>query len=81
MFWDHAMAFSDRLLLEFLRHKASHLEGTRLRYEELARHTGISERTVRRSVNRLSDAGLIVITREPGDSYVYRVVNSEQQSA
>lgn len=75
------MAFSDRLLLDFLRHRANHLEGTRLGYEELARRTGISERTVRRAVGRLHNAGLIVITREPGDSYTYRVVNHEQQSA
>lgn len=75
------MAFSDRLLLEFFRSKANQEGEVRLRYREIAAHTGMSEPTVQRATTRLHSAGLISRTRQPGDSYIYKVVNHEQQSA
>lgn len=71
------VTFSDRLLLQYIQSKASHLGEVRLRYEEIARQTGMSYMTVRRAVCRLHDAGLISRQREPGDSYTYRVTNDE----
>lgn len=71
-----AMPFSDRLLLEFFHRIQAN--GVRLRYLEIAEQTGVSKATVCRSITRLHAAGLISITREPGDSYTYQVTNDQR---
>ena len=80
MLWD-GMAFSDRLLLEFFRSNASHEEGVRLRYRDIAAHTGISEPTVQRATTRLHTAGLISREREAGDCYIYKVLSDDRQQS
>lgn len=77
----HGMPFSDRLLLQFLQSKADHRGELHLLSAEIERDTGLSNSTVYRAMNRLEIAGLIVRRASIGRSYIYKVVNHEQQSA
>jgi len=77
----NGMAFSDRLLLQYLQNKATHVDGVRLVYELIAAETGMSVMTVRRAAGRLQFAGLISLTREPGDCYIYKVLSDDRQQS
>lgn len=73
----HGMTFSDQLLLQYLQVKASHCDGVHLRYEEIVLATGMSPKTVQRSMCRLENAGLIIRIPYVGKSYLYKVINRE----
>lgn len=68
----NAVAYSDMILLDYLRKRAAD-SALRLSYADIASATGVTLRTVQRAIPRLENAGLISIEREPGDRYTYRV--------
>jgi DNA-binding transcriptional ArsR family regulator len=81
-----AVAYSDRLLLDHLASLAANGELVTLCYTEIASATGITLRTVQRSIPRLVQAGFITCERSGrGYPHTYKVNHhgnrSERESA